>query len=163
MPACAATTTLPPTLTPTNVPTAAPTSVMPTLAPAPSWVQVALPYKYTTPMATGDKLKVTGTIADDKFRFDFEDDARNIIFHFNPRPTQCNCVVRNSLRNGGWGAEEQSGPMPFTTGKTYTIVFERSSNGFLVTVDDVRQPLLDFTQVRISVDHRSCCSCGMDG
>ena len=161
MPGCAATPTLPPTLTPTNVPTAAPTSVTPTLAPAPSWVQVTLPYKYTTPMATGDKLKVNGTTIDN-MSFDFGDDAGNIVFHFNPRPYQCNCVVRNSLQNGGWGTEERSGSMPFTVGKTYTIVFERSSNGFLVTVDDVRQPSLDFTQVRISVDRRSCCSCGMD-
>ena len=162
MPGCAATPTLPPTLTPTNVPTAAPTSVTPTLAPAPSWVRVTLPYKYTTPMATGDKLKVTDATIDN-VAFDFMDDAGNIIFHFNPRPNHCNCVVRNALQNGGWGAEERSGSMPFTTGKTYTIVFERSSNGFLVTVDDVRQPSLDFTQVRISVDRRSCCSCGMDG
>jgi hypothetical protein len=112
-------------------------------------------------MATGDKLNVNGTTIDN-MSFDFGDDAGSIIFHFNPRPYQCGCVVRNSLQNGGWGAEERSGSMPFTVGKTYTIVFERSSNGFLVTVDDVRQPSLDFTQVRISVDRRSCCSCGMD-
>ncbi len=124
---------------------------------APSWVLATLTkneYTYSASMGTGDKVKVSLTMdAGTATAVNFYDAAGNIVFNFNPRPSW-GCVVRNAMyahararahtnpptcphtrthacahRNVGyWGVEERSGPMPFIAGRSYTIVFERSSS-----------------------------------
>jgi hypothetical protein len=151
---------------------AVPTS-NPTPAPTPTlWIQVTVNYTYpSSPMAMCDKVKLDGTMPASTgipFAFNFydaADTAGNVIFLFSPR-TSCSCVVRNSRENGAWGSEERShtGSFSFTAGQAYVIVFERSSNGWLATVNDVRRSDLDFTEARALplIAYESCGSgiCG---
>jgi hypothetical protein len=78
----------------------------------------------------------------------------NIMFRFQHWPDH-GIVGRNSEYQGDWGTEERalSRLLPFTAdsyehSRPFEIEIERSSNGFLVTVDDVRKPEFDFTQAR---------------
>jgi hypothetical protein len=87
----------------------------------------------------------------------------NIMFRFKHWP-DVGFVDRNSKYQGDWGTEEGalSRLLPFTAdsseySRPFEIEIERSSNGFLVTVNDVRKPEFDFTQARPIVDRpRSC-------
>ena len=98
--------------------------------------------------ATGDKVKVVRNCLSAGFDIKMSDTAQNIMFSFSHRPSE-GVVVRNACYRGEWGAEDRSGSMPFAVNQRFVIVIERSSGGFLVTVDDVRNFELDFTQVSL--------------
>ncbi len=61
----------------------------------------------------------------------------DIPFHFNPRFDN-GAVVRNSLINGAWGAEENAGAFPFQRGAPFTIEITCLDNAFQVLFNFLR-------------------------
>ncbi len=55
----------------------------------------------------------------------------DLSFHFNPRFDN-GAVIRNSLINGAWGAEENSGAFPFQRVAPFTIEITCQDNAFQV-------------------------------
>lgn len=68
-------------------------------------------------------------------------DAGDVALHFNPRFRQ-GSVVRNH-KQGGWGAEETAGGMPFRPGHTFTVHMEVKSHGYKIIVNN--RHFCDFT------------------
>ena len=111
------------------------------------WVQCRLPYSFRPSMPTGARVKVTGVCPPSGFSVSFLDGQQNgcnMVFHFNPRPA-LGYVIRNA-KYGTWGPEERAGSMPFGAGRPFSLVFERTSDGFSVAVDGVCKPDLAFRQ-----------------
>lgn len=61
----------------------------------------------------------------------------DIAFHFNPRVSQ-GCVVRNTMQNGKWQAEEKHGGMPFKKETPFEIIFLVEESQFKVFVNGGR-------------------------
>jgi hypothetical protein len=98
-------------------------------------------------MSHGDKVKVEGRVPE-SFCVDFIDVNGNIMLRFNPRSNGAACVVRNAYYSGEWGSEERAGGLPFTVGKSFSVVIEKTCDGFKVAVNGARTSAFDFTQRR---------------
>ncbi|KAK3751623.1 hypothetical protein RRG08_012684 [Elysia crispata] len=68
-------------------------------------------------------------------------DSGDVALHFNPRFHQGH-VVRNH-KQGGWGAEETAGGMPFRPGHVFTLNMEVKSHGIKILVNN--RHFCDFT------------------
>lgn len=76
----------------------------------------------------------------DRFGINFKcgrGDGADIAFHFNPRVSQ-GCVVRNTMQNGHWQAEEKHGGMPFKKETPFEIIFLVEESQFKVFVNGGR-------------------------
>lgn len=96
----------------------------------------------------GLKVTITGCVGDDadriglnleaessyKLRHKAHSELANIPFHFNPRFDE-NRVVRNSLIEDKWGAEEKDGDMPFVAGQEFELTICLKSDDFVVCVN----------------------------
>lgn len=101
---------------------ATPRSAPPPYTPSPTY---AVPYKTVLQggLYPGKSITIQGIPNQqaDKFTINLRCND-GIVLHFNPR-FQENTVVRNSLLNNSWGAEERSGGMPFHCGQPFTVMF----------------------------------------
>lgn len=104
---------------------------------------------FHTNCKVGLKVTITGCVSDDADRIGFNLEAEssyklkhkahaelaNIPFHFNPRFEE-KCVVRNSLIEDKWGAEEKDCKMPFVQGQEFKIEIHFKEDDYIVNVND---------------------------
>ncbi|XP_023933621.1 galectin-4 isoform X1 [Lingula anatina] len=106
-------------------------------------------------------ITVCGVVNNDADRFHInlqcgEPSEADIALHFNPRMSQ-DCVVRNSLENGGWQEEERDAPcMPFPQGEIFEVVFGVKEDKFKVYVNGHRFIEYSHRMPRERITHVTC-------
>ncbi|XP_074030994.1 tectonin beta-propeller repeat-containing peroxin 23 [Leptinotarsa decemlineata] len=97
----------------------------------------------------GTVITLTGYISDKAERIAINLDApvtykvkhkshaelENTCLHINPRFTE-GVVVRNSMSEGKWGAEEKDGRNPFVPGQEFHLKIETTEDAYLIYVND---------------------------
>lgn len=81
----------------------------------------------------GKQVFIAGSMTGDDFVINFRTHY-GIAFHFNPRTHQ-HKVARNDELRGGWGAEEDDGPMPFHHHQPFEIIFKVEHDKYLIAVN----------------------------
>lgn len=108
---------------------------------APQNVALTVPYDMPLPHGVYDKMLITiqGEPKPDSQRFAINlCRNKDIVFHFNPRFNEegRTAVVRNSMLNNVWGAEERAATsFPFARGKPFEVKILCTQNEFKVAVD----------------------------
>ncbi|XP_047677583.1 galectin-3b [Tachysurus fulvidraco] len=108
---------------------------------APQTVALTVPYKMPLPLGVYDKMLITvqGNPKPDAKKFSINL-LRNedIALHFNPRFDEngIKVVVRNSMVNNVWGAEERTAPsFPFIRGQPFEVKILCTPNDYKVAVN----------------------------
>ncbi|XP_073466198.1 galectin-3 isoform X2 [Aquarana catesbeiana] len=112
-------------------------------APFPSAPAGPLNLPYTLPMPSGIMpglvLSIQGVVSNNckRWTVDFKN-GDNIVFHFNPRfDEHPKVLVRNSMLQGRWGAEERAAPkFPFQKGHPFMVKIIVEPEQYLVAVNN---------------------------
>ncbi|XP_019761431.1 tectonin beta-propeller repeat-containing protein isoform X1 [Dendroctonus ponderosae] len=121
--------------------------------------------------APGTILTLTGCIGDEANRLSINLEApitykskhkafaelENVCLHINPRFFD-NAVIRNSMSEGKWDAEEREGGMPFLKGQEFRLLIQSTEDAFQISVNDK-----EFTRFRHRLSPHSACILHLSG